>query len=117
MEEIIEVEDKMQIAMENNTFEKIKEFIEMIKLSKNLTSMKKLNFLERILMEYPYEVDIWRSYLDCVDNEVKIPSQLCKYYRRACKCCIGEIDLTRKYLRLLSKISVDPIEFEGYPLI
>ena len=113
LEEIIEIEDKLQEALDHKTIEKITEFIEMIKTKNSLTSMKKLNFIERILNEYPYEVDIWRSYLECVDSEVKVPSQLCKYYKRACKCCIEEIDLARKYLRILNQVSTEPSDFEG----
>ena len=114
LEEIIEIEDKLQDALESKTIEKINEFIEMVKGKNSMTSNKKLNFIERILNEYPYEVDLWRSYLECVNNEVKIPSQLCKYYKRACKCCIEEIDIARKYLRNLNKVSKEVIDFEGF---
>ena len=114
LEEIIEIEDKLQDALESKTIEKINEFIELVKGKESMTSNKKLNFIERILNEYPYEVDLWRSYLECVNNEVKINSQLCKYYKRACKCCIEEIDIARKYLRNLNKVSTEVKDFEGF---
>ena len=85
LEEIIEIEDNLQEALESKTLDKINEFIKVIKEKTTINSAKKLNFVERILTEYPYEVEIWRSYLECVNLEIKTPGQLCKYYKRACK--------------------------------
>jgi len=113
LEEIVEIEDKFQEALEANSLEKINEFIALVKENTALSFVKKLNYIERILAEYPSEVELWRTYLNYLNLEIKTPGQLYKYYRRACKCCIEEIDLCRKYLRILSKISVEPQEFEG----
>lgn len=116
LEEVMEIEEKLQEALEEKTMEKILEFIEFLKGKTTLSSPKRLNYLERILAEYPYEEDLWRVYLDNVNAEIKIPSQMSKYYRRATKC-LTEIGISRKYLRILSKLSADPAEFECYLLI
>ena len=113
LEEIVEIEDKFNEALEANSLDKLNAFIALVKEKTALSFVKKLNYIERILAEYPSEVELWRTYLDYVNLEIKTPGQLYKYYKRACKCCIEEIDLCRKYLRILSKNSLEPSEFEG----
>lgn len=112
LEEIIEIEDKLQETIEKKSFDEVITFIELVK-TKEIPLMRKLNIVERILSEFLFEVDIWRKYLEFVDKEITIPSQLYKYYKRACKCCPKEIDLSRKYLRILIKNNVEFQEFEG----
>lgn len=113
LEEIIEIEEILQETLEKKIFDEVISFIEKIKNKENFPLARKLNMIERFLTEFPYEIDIWRTYLDYVNKEIKTPMQLHKYYKRACKCCPKEIDFCRKFLRNLTKTNVECEEFEG----
>ena len=61
------------------------------------------NYYERVLDEFPYEIEIWRIYVDFIKEHLKIIPEQAIYYERAAKNCPTEIDFIKLYIRALEK--------------
>ena len=115
MEFFIEVESTFIQIMENiRETDNFYPFEELIFKIKETNQELCLSLFMRFLEEMPDSVELWKIYLDFIEKTYKSYHLLSKIFKRAVKCCWNDIDVIKKYLRVIQKdFEENPEEFDS----